>query len=134
MPDVVIPPRASAVPGTEDAEAQCHGAHLAIPMRRAWIVRPLSVAALQSEGPHWIRRPGSAPQAQSDYSHSFPRRADGRVGGLLRCINPSCCPRQWPLDRSATIGTLCTNPSWMRPLETPLEQRTPEDATSEVAP
>ena len=41
MPDVVIPPRASAVPGTEDAEAQSHGAHLAIPMRRAWILRPL---------------------------------------------------------------------------------------------
>jgi hypothetical protein len=34
VPDVVIPLRASAVPGTEDAEAQSHGAHLAIPAKR----------------------------------------------------------------------------------------------------
>ena len=33
MPDVV-PPRASAVPRTEEAEAQNHDAHLAIPAKR----------------------------------------------------------------------------------------------------
>src|ERR1043166_9083438 len=84
----------------------------------------LSVAAVPSEGPHWTLRPGSAPQTHNDYSHYRPRRANGRVEGLLRCIRPSCCPRSWPLDQSATIGTLCTYPSRMRPLSTPLAHRT----------
>ena len=90
----------------------------------------LSVAALQSEGQHWTLRHGSARQAHSDYSHYSPRRADGRVESLLRCISPSCCPRYVPLDQSATIGNLCTNPSRMRPLQTPLEHRMPENTTS----
>jgi hypothetical protein len=90
----------------------------------------LSVAAVQSEGQHLTLRHGSAPQAYSDYSHYYPTRADGKVGGLLQCISPSCCPRSWPLDQSATIGNLCTNPSRMRPLETPVAHRTPANATS----
>jgi hypothetical protein len=90
----------------------------------------LSVAAVPSEGPHWTLRHGSAPQAHSDYSHYSPTRADGRVRGLLRCISPSCGPRSRPLDQSATIGNLCTNPSRMRPLSTPLAQRTLANATS----
>jgi hypothetical protein len=90
----------------------------------------LSVAALQSEGQHWTLRHGPARQAHSDYSHYYPRRVDGMVGSLLRCISPSCCPRSLPLDQSATIGNLCTTPSRMRPLQTPLEHRMPENATS----
>jgi hypothetical protein len=91
---------------------------------------PLSVAALQSEGQHLTLRPGSARQAYSDYSHYDPRRADGMLGVLLQCIHPSYCPRYLPLDQSATIGNLCTYPSRMRPLQTPLEHRTPQNATS----
>jgi hypothetical protein len=90
----------------------------------------LSVAAVQPEGLHLTLRHGSAPQTHSDYSHYYPRRADGRVGVPLRCISPSCCPRYVPLDQSATIGNLCTYPSRMRPLETPLAHRTPSNATS----
>jgi hypothetical protein len=90
----------------------------------------LSVAAVQSEGQHLTLRHGSARQAHSDYSHYYPRRADGMVGVLLRCISPSCYLRYLPLDQSATIGNLCTNPSRMRPLQTPLAHRTPSNATS----
>jgi hypothetical protein len=89
-----------------------------------------SVAAPPSEGPRLTLRPGPVRQANSDYSHYYPRRADGMAGGLLRCISPSCCPRYLPLDQSATIRNPCTYPSRMRPLQTPLEHRTPQHAMS----
>src|SRR6185437_13650422 len=94
---------------------------------------PLRFWAL-AVGLHWTQRPGSVPQIQSDYSHYFLTRADGRVGGLLRCIHPSCCPRERPPDRSATTHILCTDPNRMRPWETPLErERTPKTPQVPVA-
>ena len=112
----------SAIPSWRCPSARLHSALASF--------HRLSVAALQSEGQHWTLRHTPARQAHSDYSHYSLRRADGRVGALLRCINPSCCPRSVPLDQSATIGNLCTNPSRMRPLQTPFEHRTPENATN----
>lgn len=109
--------------------------HRSIPSWRFPSARPhgdlapfycLSVAAVQSEGRHLTLRHGPAPQANSDYSHYYPRRAAGRVGGLLRYISPSCCPRSLPLDQSATIRNLCTNPSRMRPWSTPLVHGMPK--------
>jgi hypothetical protein len=89
-----------------------------------------SVAAPRSEGPHLTLRHGPARQAYSDYTHYYPRRADGMAGVLLQCISPLCCPRYLPLDQSATIRNLCTYPSQMRPLSTPPEHKTPQNATS----
>jgi len=94
--------------------------------REVILNRILSIAAVQSEGRHLTLRHGPAPQANSDYSHYYPRRAAGRVGGLLRYISPSCCPRSLPLDQSATIRNLCTNPSRMRPWSTPLVHGMPK--------
>ena len=38
---------------------------------------------------------------------------------LLRCRGPSWCSPSWPLDPSATIDNLCTDPNQMRPLDNP---------------
>jgi hypothetical protein len=89
-----------------------------------------SVAAPQSEGPHLTLRHGPARPVYSGYTHYCPRRADGMAGALLRCISPLCCSNYLPQDRSATTDNLCTYPSRMRPLQTPLAHRTPQNATS----
>ena len=75
----------------------------------------VSVAAPRSEGLHSTRRHASVCQAYSEYTHYCPRRAAGMAGVLPRYRGPSWCSYYWPLDQSATIGTLCTDPSRMRP-------------------
>jgi hypothetical protein len=112
----------SAIPSGRYPSARLHSAVMSF--------HRLSVAALQSEGQHWTLRRGPARQAHSGYSHCSPRRAAGMVGALLPCTSPACYPGSLPLDQSATIGNLCTNPSRMRPLQTPFEHSMPENATS----
>jgi hypothetical protein len=88
-----------------------------------------SLAPPRSAGPHLTLRHGSAYQVYNVYTRCCPRRVDGTVGARLRCRGPWWCSPSWPLDQSATIGTLGTSPSRMHPARQP-SSGTPRNAKS----